>query len=65
MKIITVKDIRRLRELMKRYSIPPEPCGCIKYETGITLTCEEHSVPLTKEQIERAKKNLEAIGLTI
>ena len=60
----TIADIRKAVEALEKAQIPPEPCGCIKYDGGITLTCEAHTVLLTPEMIARAKENLRRLGFT-
>lgn len=60
---LTIKHVRRATERLKKVAIPPEECGCIKYDDRITLTCGIHTIPMTQEQIVQALKNLHALGI--
>lgn len=65
MRGLTVEQVRKVTDELKKKAINPEPCGCIKYQNGIVLTCTEHNVPMTKEQIKIAMRNLKGFGITL
>lgn len=52
------KGIRKTVERIKRFSIPPESCGCVKYAADVARTCGSHTVPMTQERIVQSIKLL-------
>lgn len=44
---LTIDHIRRAKDALMKMAIKPEPCRCIKYTQGVTLSCAGHTDPLT------------------
>lgn len=56
---LSVKMVREAVRILRKNSIPEEPCGCQKVLPNVILTCNEHTVPLTQDQIKKANMNLQ------